>query len=199
MARRILTAFAGLAGLLVALPAYAESGGHGGGVRELLWSAFNLALLLGVLVYFTRKPLIDFFADRRRAIQADLKAAADLRADAEARYAQWQRRLIDLESELAGIRATARERAATEREHILADAAAAAERIRRDASAAVDQELRRARAQLRQEAAQLAVELASETLKRQVTAADQDRLLDEFVRTIESAPAADGARPQAGR
>jgi F-type H+-transporting ATPase subunit b len=185
--------------LLAALPAHAESGGHGGAVRELLFSVLNLVLLLGVLAYFTRKPLATFFAERRMRIQAELQAAADLRAEAEARYAKWQRRLIDLESELAGIRETARERAAAEREHILADATAAAERIRRDAQAAVDQELRRARAQLRQEAADLAVELASQTLQRQVTAADQDRLLDEFVQTIERAPAAGGAPPQAGR
>ena len=199
MARRVVTTAVGMALLLAALPAHAESGGHGGGVRELLFSALNLVLLLGVLAYFTRKPLAAFFAERRTRIQAELKAAADLRAEAEARYAKWQRRLIDLESELAGIRTTARERAAAEREHILADATAAAERIRRDAQAAVDQELRRARAQLRQEAADLAVELASQTLQRQVTAADQDRLLDEFVQTIERAPATGGARPEPGR
>ena len=199
MARRFFWTAFGMALLLAALPAQAESGGHGGGVRELLLSVLNLVLLLAVLVYFTRKPLAAFFAERRTRIQAELKAAADLRAEAEARYAKWQRRLIDLESELAGIRTTARERAAAEREHILADATAAAERIRRDAQAAVDQELRRARAQLRQEAADLAVELASQTLKRQVTTADQDRLLDEFVQTIERAPTAGGARPQSGR
>jgi len=199
MARRIVGTAVGMLLLLAALPAHAESGGHGGGVRDLLFATLNLVLLLGVLVYFTRKPLAAFFADRRTRIQAELKAATDLRAEAEARYAKWQRRLIDLEGELAGIRTTARERAAAEREHILADATAAAERIRRDAHAAVDQELRRARAQLRQEAADLAVELASQTLQRQVTAADQDRLLDEFVQTIERAPATGGARPQPGR
>jgi F-type H+-transporting ATPase subunit b len=198
-ARRLFTLCALAALLFVALPARAESDAHGGGTSQLLYSILNLVLLLGVLVYFTRKPLSEFFAARRAGIQDELKAAADLRADAEARYAKWQRRLIDLESELASIRATARERAAAEREHILADATAAAERIRRDASAAVDQELRRARAQLRQEAANLAVELASETLKRQVSAADQDRLLDEFVQTIERAPASSDARPASGR
>ncbi len=199
MPRRLLTLAASAALLLVALPAHAEGGGHGGGTRELLYSALNLALLLGVLAYFTRKPLKEFFAARRAGIQNELKAAADLRAEAEARYAKWQRRLIDLEGELASIRTTARERAAAEREQILADATAAAERIKRDATAAVDQELRRARAQLRQEAADLAVELASETLKRQVNAADQDRLLDEFVQTIERTPANTGARPSSGR
>ena len=198
MGRRARAAISTAALVLAALPAHAESGEHGG-VRDLLFSALNFALLIGVLVYFARKPIADFFADRRRRIQEELEAAADLRTEAEARYAKWQRRLMDLESELAGIRETARERAAAEREHILADAAAGAERIRRDALAAVDQELLRARAQLRREAADLALELASETLRQQVTGADQDRLLDEFVATIERAPAAGQPRPSSDR
>ena len=184
--------------VLAALPAQAEGGEHGGG-RDLLYWALNFVLVIGVLVYFARKPVAEFFADRRQRIQEELKAAADLRAEAEARYAKWQRRLMDLESELAGIRETSRERAAAEREHILADAAAGAERIRRDALAAVDQELRRARAQLRREAADLAIQLASEALSRQVTGADQDRLLDEFVAAIERAPATGDARPSPDR
>jgi F-type H+-transporting ATPase subunit b len=106
---------------------------------------------------------------------------------------------MDLESELAEIRETSRQRAAAEREHILADAAAGAERIRREALETVDQELRRARAQLRREAADLAVELASEALRRQVSSADQDRLLDEFVAAIERAPANGDGRPGSDR
>jgi F-type H+-transporting ATPase subunit b len=199
MARRAGATLAAAALVLAALPAHAEAGAHGGELRDLLFSALNFALLIGVLVYFTRKPIAEFFGDRRRRIQAELKAASDLRAEAEARYAKWQRRLMDLESELAGIRQTARERAATEREQILADATAGAERIRRDAITAVDQELRRAQAQLRQEAADLALQLATETLRRQVTGADQDRLLDEFVATIERAPSAGGSRPSPDR
>jgi len=198
MGRRARAAITTAALALVALPAHAEGGGHGG-VRDLLFSVFNFVLLIGVLVYFARKPITDFFAGRRQRIQEELKAAADLRTEAETRYAKWQRRLMDLESELAGIRQTARERAAAEREHILADAAAGAERIKRDALAAVEQELRRARAQLRREAADLAVELASEALQRQVTGADQDRLLDEFVATIERPPSAAATRPSPER
>jgi F-type H+-transporting ATPase subunit b len=189
---------AAAASLLVALPAGAEGESHGA-ARDLLFSALNLALLLGVLAYFARKPISDFFESRRQRIQAELEAAKNQGAEAEARYAKWQRRLMDLESELAEIRETSRQRAAAEREHILADAAAGAERIRREALETVDQELRRARAQLRREAADLAVELASEALRRQVSSADQDRLLDEFVAAIERAPANGDGRPGSDR
>ena len=103
MERRARAAFLTAALVLFALPAQAEGGEHSG-LRDLLFWALNFALVIGVLVYFAREPVSDFFGARRRRIQEELKAAADLRTEAEARYAKWQRRLMDLESELAGIR-----------------------------------------------------------------------------------------------
>ena len=96
--------------------------------------------------------------------------------------------MIDLESELEEIRATSRQRAEAERERIIQDARATAERIRHDATAAVELELRRAREILREEATQLAIELAGERLSQEVTEADRDRLIDEFIGLIASTP-----------
>ncbi len=164
----------------------------------LLWPSVNLLLLIGVLVYFSRKPIQNFFATRRRAIQGELNGAADELSEAEASYNKWQQRLIGLENELDEIRATSRERAESERERILAEAHVSADRIRRDATDAVDQELRRAREALREEVTQLAIELAGERLQRVVTDADRDRLLVEFIEQVESAPAFDAAAPEEG-
>jgi F-type H+-transporting ATPase subunit b len=179
-----------LVALLFALPAQASEG-NGGGLSEHLWPALNLAILVAVLVHFARKPIRDFFASRRSEIQSELKGAADQLSEAEATYSKWQRRLVDLEAELQEIRATSSQRAEAERDKILSDAHATAERIRRDASVAVEMELRRAREELREEATQLAIELATERLEREVTDADRDRLLDEFIDRIEVTPSFD--------
>jgi F-type H+-transporting ATPase subunit b len=176
---------------LVAAPAAAAGGSEGG--TGLLFPALNFLLLIAVLVYFVRKPAQEYFAQRRSRIQADLREAAELKKQAEERHAKWQRRLADLERELEEIRATSRERAETEREHILADARKAAERIRREATSAIEQELRRARARLRDEASDLAVELAEGMLRQQVTDADRARLLDEFIARVEDRASAGGA------
>jgi F-type H+-transporting ATPase subunit b len=173
---------------LVALAAAAPAHAAEGGDSLLGWKIANFVLLVTVLVLALRKPLQKFFADRRGAIHTDIEEAAALRKAAEERHSQWQRRLANLERELDEIRATSRERADAEREHLLADARAAAERIRRDAENAVDQELRRARARLRDEASELAVELAAGILREQVGPADRDRLLDEFIGRIERSP-----------
>jgi F-type H+-transporting ATPase subunit b len=150
----------------------------------LLWQFLNLAILLGVLGYFARKPVQKFFAERRSRIRGDLDQAASLLAEAERRYSEWQHKLIDLDEELAQIRADGRRHAEAEREAILADAQVAAERIHRNAVATVEQELRRAQSALRDEAAQLATELAERLLRERLEDSDRERLLDEFITRI---------------
>jgi F-type H+-transporting ATPase subunit b len=192
-----------LALLLALAPVGQASAAEGaGGIGDLAWPAVNLVILLAALVYFGRRPIQDFFAARQDRIRDDLDSAASTLAEAEGRHTEWQRKLARLDAELERIRAQARERAEAERKHILADASAAAERIRRDARAAVDQELRRAREELRREAAELAVELAAEALRSRVSAADRDRLVDDFISTIErggNAAAPGHGSPQEGR
>jgi len=155
-------------------------------LKQTIYQGLNLALLLGVLFYFGRKPISEFFATRRSGIKSELSEAADLLAEAEQRNAELQRRLVDLGSEVEGIREEAGRRAEDEAERILADARATAERIRRDAQAAVAQELRRAQSALRDEAADLALEIAARKLNEQVGDADRDRLVDEFILRVES-------------
>lgn len=181
MTRALLQALA-LAALAAAPARAAEEGGG------LLLPWVNFALLLAALFVLTRKPIRAFFGDRRAAIRKDVEEAAALKRRAEERYAQWQRKLVDLDRELEAIRTESRARAEAERANLLADARAAAERIRSDAASAVEHEVRRARANLREEASQLAVELAAGILKEQVTAQDRDRLIEEFIDRIERTP-----------
>ncbi len=174
--------------LLVSGVAMASGDSHedaGEVVRQTIWQAVNLALLLGVLIYVGRKPIAEFFSERRSGIQSELSEAANLLSEAERRNAKLQRRLVDLRSEIEGIKEDAGRRAEAEAERILVDARSTAERIRRDAQAAVAQELRRAQLALREEAADLALEIAARKLTEQVSDADRERLVDEFILRVE--------------
>ncbi len=159
---------------------------------ETVFEAINLLLLLAVLVYFGRRPIREYFATRHDGIRSELSQAAELLSEAEQRNSELQRRLVDLSSEIEGIREQANRRAEDEAERVLADARATADRIRRDAQAAVEQELRRAKAALREEAADLALEIAARKLADQVGSSDRERLLDEFITRVE--PASGAAR-----
>ncbi len=201
---RVRNSSAALAGCLLAalvLCVGGEAAAAGGAhkseaevLRETLWQAFNLVVVVALLVYFGRKPITDYFTTRRQGIQGQLSQAADLLSQAEHRNSELQRRLVDLSAELDSIREGAGRRAEEEALRILAEARATADRIRRDAQTAVDQELRRAQAKLRDEAADLALELAATKLQAGVGEADRDRLVDEFITRVQPGAAGGVAR-----
>lgn len=169
-------------------PRLAFASDEGAGVGEMLWHALNLALLIGVLVYFGRKPVQRFMAERRGEIEGEIASAAELLARTEGRLEEWKRRVDGLDAEVAEIRRRAQEAADADRARILADAEASAERIRRDAEIAADREIERARGVLRAEAAELAMEVAARLVRENITESDRRRLVDEFLERVASAP-----------
>jgi F-type H+-transporting ATPase subunit b len=182
--RRAAARGAALALLLAPALARAAGGGEEHGASHL-WEWLNLALMVGVLIYFARKPVAGYLAERRSVISRDLQSAEQLLKDAEARLAEWRGRAARLDDEVESIKRLVREAAELDAARIVGEAHAVAERIRRDAAAAVVREAQRARARLRQETAELAVSSAERLLREKVEPADGDRLFDEFVARVE--------------
>jgi F-type H+-transporting ATPase subunit b len=170
--------------LLVRAP---EGEGHAGGHESTaflglpmgLWQAVNLILFVGLLVYLLRKPLADFFGDRRRSVEEALRKADESRQQAEALSREVEQRLLHLETEVKEIRAQAVREAEREKKALLAQAESDAERVVARASAEIESRVRAARAELTAYAGDLAVDAAAAILKKTVTAEDQRRLLED--------------------
>ena len=168
------------------LPAAAHAAVGEAGPGRFAWEILNLLLLLAVLFFVARKPVVAYFGERRRAVAKDMASAERLLGDAEARLAEWSARADRLAEEVVQIKSSARRAAEQERETILAEARATAERLRRSAGADVERELLLAKAELRREAAELAVEIAGSVLREKLADADRARLFDEFVSRVEA-------------
>ena len=177
-----ITAF--LLALFVPAAALAASEGDDAGMT-FVYEWVNLLILVGVLVFLTRKPVLAYLGDRRSGIQENLEGAEQLLTDAQNRLQEWQAKVDGMDAEVADIRRLAQDAARQERDRIVADAEVIAERIKRDARSAVERETRRARVALREEASELAIELAAGLLRDGVTDQDRDRLVDEFVDRLE--------------
>ena len=171
--------------LMMSTTAQAVGSDEPPGPLELFFQLFNFAILIGVIIYFARKPVQAYLGERRGQIQGDLESAASLLTAAEERHEEIQRKLNELQSEIEALQEVARQRAEEESERILAEAQRSADRIHSDASAAIEQELARAQRELRSEAAGLAVDMAAEILSQQVGEPDRERLLDEFIERVE--------------
>ncbi|NJC87078.1 MAG: F0F1 ATP synthase subunit B [Desulfuromonas sp.] len=175
----------------VALPALAMAAGGGehqvdSGVilKDFIWRCINFAVLVGLVAYFVKKPLRNGLQNRRAEIEKTLADAAAARDAAEAKAHEYQEKLTKASAEIETIYASIRREGELERDKILASAKEMATKIEQEADAKAASAVARARTELRAEAARLAVELAEELLAKSVTAADQKRLIDEYMQKV---------------
>jgi F-type H+-transporting ATPase subunit b len=179
-------------GLVLAAPAAfaaAEGGAAESGVG--IWKIANFLLLVGFLAYLIGKNAGPFFAARTHKIQEDMAQAEKMRQDAEARVGEVERRLGNLESEMAALRAESEMEAGGETERMRQQTMAEMAKIRANAEREIAAAGKAARLDLKRYSAHLAIQLAEEKVRGRVTPDTQDALVREFVRDLD--------RPATGR
>lgn len=168
--------------------------------KSLILQIVNFGVLLFILIKFGGPAVSKALAARHEQLKAELAAAAEAKAAAEARLAKQEQRLAKLEQEIAGIQAGIRQEAEVEKARLVALAEERARRIREETSFMVDQQVKEAQEQLRRDAAQAAVDLAEKLIRGSVDTRDQQRLIETFVGGIATgngAPVTGGTPPAA--
>jgi F-type H+-transporting ATPase subunit b len=158
-----------------------EHGVHHPGIGDLFFPAANFILFAGLLVYFMREPVREFFRARTARLREALDTGAKARAEAEALRAEIARDVKNLPALREQLRADLRAVAEREQANLLALGREAAERLRRDARMVADQEVETARQELRAEVIDEAVRQAVALVRGALQPTDQERLVREFV------------------
>jgi len=174
--------FWGLA-LVAALPANALASEESNkwGIWLDIGRVFNLALVVGLLVWATRKPLANFFSGRTQAIREQLEEAQKARKNAEEKLAEIESRMSRLDDELQEIQNSSEKEARKEYQRLVEAAGQDAEKALERSRQEIDAMTRTARQELKLHAAELAVKLAEEKIRGEITDADHERLLARFV------------------
>lgn len=190
--KRVLTVF-----LLMAFAVWAQhgDGGHGGapahpathqeqaghhGPDLTPWKIANFVLLLIGLGYLIRKKGGPFLAGRSREIRKGIEEAARMKAEAEARAAEIDRKMAALGAEIEELRRAAREEMAAEQERLREETRQQIAKIQSHAEQEIASAGKAARQQLKEHAAELAIKLAEQKIRVRMTAEAQDRLLAAF-------------------
>lgn len=191
--RKLSAGAALLAVLALAGPASAAGGGEGGWTT-LIFQAINLALLIGLLVYFAGRPIRRFLGTRAETVTREVAEATRLHAEARAKLDEYEARLASLQQEAEALLAEFRREGEAEKERLVAEAKAEAERITREAERTAAYEVSRARARLEAEVVDRAVALAEQLLREKMTPADIRRLTTDYLTELEGG--AEARQPQ---
>ncbi len=211
---RRLPAFC-LVALVFAAPAVAfaqheeaEAGGHGGGHHAgpphinwvhpanaakgrspgFLYALINFGGLIVVLGYLMRKPLKEMVSERYDSIMGDIADAKQRHAQAEARLAEYERKLAGLDEERRRILADILAEGETEKQKLIAEAKEQAARMRAETQFLISQEMKKIRGRLEQELVDRTFTTAEAAVKVALTEADQRRLVDQFIAELAAEP-----------
>jgi F-type H+-transporting ATPase subunit b len=161
--------------------AAAEGGSSPWTTSMLLWRVVNTVALLALLIYFLKKPLTNFFKERKAKIEKDLAEAVAQRQKAEELIKEYQSKLAGMEKELEKMRGELQKAAEGESQKVVANAEKMASAIIESAKIAAEQEVRKAKISLKDEAVTLAVEMAESLIREKISDDDRKRIVEDYL------------------
>jgi F-type H+-transporting ATPase subunit b len=144
----------------------------------------NFAIIATVLVYFTRKPVRDFFKNRSLDIAKAIQESKEARERAVAALAEMERKIKDLEAETNRMIADAQARGEKDRQALVAEGKKAGADIQAQVKQGIELELQKAKAALAVEASLLSIDLAEGGIKGKISAADHQRIVKEYISKV---------------
>ena len=154
-----------------------------GGLEAWKWA--NFVVLAGGIGYLVGKNAGPMFAARSRQIRKDIVEAEAARQEAEARAAAVDRRLTNLEAEIAALREEASREAEAETRRLEEHTAAEIGKIQAHAEQNIAAAAKAARLELKRYSAELAIGLAERKIRDRMTPEAQDTLVRGFVRDLQ--------------
>jgi F-type H+-transporting ATPase subunit b len=164
--------------------AAAESEHHAPSINDIWFPLINFVIYAFILVKFAFPLIRDFLKTRREEVVAKIAQAAAQKQAAEVLVREYRSKLAGLGKEVQALQATLREEGEREKSRLVSEALATAVKIKDDANFLADQEVKTARQKLREEMADAAEAAARQLIERNISAADQNRLVDDFVRSV---------------
>ena len=153
-----------------------------------IWTILTFLVLVGLLARFAWRPLLQALEKRQASITQSLDDAQRARQELERLQRESAQMMAAARAEAESIVARSRSDAEALREELKVKARAEAAAIVKNAERQIQLETARAVQQIRHEAVDLSVAIASKILRRQVSREDNEALIQDALRQVESQP-----------
>ncbi len=151
----------------------------------MVWTLITFGLAVFVLWKYAFGPLQRIIDERRARIQESMDSAEETRVEAQRLLNEYKQTLAKVRSESEVILERSRNAGEHARAELLAEAHAQADRVMAQAQVRIEGETRSALRELKGQIAELTALATERVTARSLTAADQDRLIDEVLAELE--------------
>jgi F-type H+-transporting ATPase subunit b len=175
--------------LMCAALAVAEETAHGGHeeitfMGDWLPRLVNFSIIAALVVYFTRKPIRDFFVGRSAEIAKAMQESKETREKAVAALVEMERQVKDLQAETGRLVADAQARGEKDKQALIEEGKKVAQDVQTQVKQGMDIEVQKAKTALAIEAALLSLDLAEGRIKEKISGQDHERIVKEYITKV---------------
>lgn len=150
-------------------------------VGDMLFYIVSFIILAALVWHFAWKPVTQMMQKRATKVANDIDSAATKRAEAEKLAKQRQDELAGSKQEATKIVADAKKTGEDQRNKIVEAAQADAANVKQQAAQDAEQARKDALQGAKNDVANLSVEIASKLIHKQLSADDQQALIDSYI------------------
>ncbi|MCM3567213.1 F0F1 ATP synthase subunit B [Neobacillus mesonae] len=159
----------------------AESGSHVN-FGDVFFQLIVFIILMALLKKFAWGPLMGIMKQREDHISNEINGAEQSHLEAKKLLEEQRNLLKEARTEAQALIESAKKQGDIQRDEIIAAARAEAERVKETAKLEIDQQKEKAVAAIREQVASLSVLIASKVIEKELSQADQDQLIDQYIK-----------------
>ncbi len=151
---------------------------------DMVVMLFFFILLIYLVSKFAWGPVMDMMQKREDYVANEIDAAEKSRAEAEKASKEAVEQLQQTRQEAQQIIEDAKTAGVKQEQDIVASAKKEAERIKQSAQEEIQNEKDKAIQALQDQVASLSVLIASKVIEKEISAQDQDKLIEEYIKQV---------------
>lgn len=161
----------------------AEAAVHHEGINggDIIFQLIMFLILLALLKKFAWGPLMGIMKQREDHIAGEINAAEQSRIESSKLLEEQRELLKQARNEAQVLIENAKKQGDVQREEIIVAARAESERVKESAKREIEQQKEQAVAAIREQVASLSVLIASKVIEKELSAADQEKLINEYI------------------
>ncbi|MEH7111091.1 F0F1 ATP synthase subunit B [Neobacillus niacini] len=148
---------------------------------DILFQLVIFIVLMALLKHFAWGPLMGIMKQREDHVAGEISAAEQSRVEAKKILEEQRSLLKEARSEAQVLIENAKKQGDIQRDEIITVARNEAERIKESAKLEIEQQKEKAVAAIREQVASLSVLIASKVIEKELNAADQDKLINDYI------------------
>ena len=161
----------------------AESASHAAKFNggDILFQLAMFIILLALLKKYAWAPLMGIMKQREEFVAGEIEAAEKGRVEANKILEEQRALLKEARQEAQSLIESAKKQGDVQREEIIIAARTESERIKEAAKLEIEQQKEKAVTAIREQVATLSVLIASKVIEKELTAADQEKLIQDYI------------------